>query len=240
MVVVLLVAAAAVSEARWFTEPTWSTGATVTLPEPVYATPRTVARVVVPATVNEPATRLNNATQVTGTLAPPPSTTPPSLAPPRTQWGTHASTTPGRCTQFEQLIAATAPVDGWDVARISGFAWRESGCCPQTNHGAWVTVNDVRAWVPGDWETTQGGDRFDDHCRFSHVAVWHHRSDAGLLQINGINYDPNRCKNTCVQDMLDEPVNVVLLGDPELNVRVAAAMCEWWRNAGSSCYRPWQ
>jgi hypothetical protein len=152
---------------------------------------------------------------------------PPPLIPPRAQWGLAGSQVAGRCTQFEPLLEALAPEGGWDVQRMSRYANRESGCCPQV-----LTAD--------GWRTTQGGDRFDASCRFSHVAVWHHRSDAGLLQINGVSYDPGRCKNTCLSVWLEEPVNVDTLGDPALNVRAAAELCEFGRRAFGSCYQPWR
>lgn len=142
------------------------------------------------------------------------------------RWGLNGSSIPGRCTQVEPLLADLAPPGGWAVERISGFMERESGCCPQV--------------LDGDrWRTTQGGDRFDGDCLLLYVAERNHRSDAGLLQINGINYDPARCANTCLSDWLNTPVTLATLGDPALNIRAAARLCEFWMNAGSSCYRPW-
>lgn len=177
------------------------------------------------ASGTNPAVR-GTAVQVTDTM-PPPSSTPP-LVPSRDRWGTAGSETSGRCTQFEALLAAHAPPSGWDVPRMSSYMARESMCCPQVRLG------------DGSWRTTQGGDRFTDDCGFVRVAVWHHRSDAGLLQVNGINYDPSRCLNTCLGVWLDTVVDVDTLGDPVLNVRAAARLCEFWVNAGHSCYQPWK
>lgn len=172
----------------------------------------------------------------------PPPEPPPNgshLIPPRDQWGTTGTTIAGRCTQWEDLLTWLQPDTGWDTPRMSGYLHRESSCCPQVDHGHWTTdTAGEPLWVSGTWHTTQGGDRFDASCRFSHVEVWYHRSDAGALQINGINYDPARC-SPCLSDMLNEPVTLTTLSDPTLNIRAAAALCEWWHNAGSSCYRPW-
>jgi hypothetical protein len=172
-----------------------------------------------------PAVR-GTAVQVTDTMPPPVST--PPLVPSRDRWGTAGSEISGRCTQFEALLTDLAPPGGWDVPRMSSYMARESMCCPQVRLG------------DGSWRTTQGGDRFTDDCGFLRVAVWHHRSDAGLLQINGINYDPSRCLNTCLGVWLDTVVDVDTLGDPVLNVRAAARLCEFWVNAGHSCYQPWK
>ncbi len=149
------------------------------------------------------------------------------IGPPPIRWGTNGTTIPGRCTQWEPLLAELAPPGGWDVDLMSGFMHRESGCCPMVRTG-------------DGWRTTQGGDRFDGDCNLSHVAVWHHRSDAGLLQINGINYDPDRCFNTCLSDWLGMDVTLAALGDPLVNIAAAARLCEFWVRAGSSCYRPWR
>lgn len=142
------------------------------------------------------------------------------------RWGLNGTTIAGRCTQWEPLLVDLAPAGGWSVERMSRYMHRESGCCPQV--------------LTGDgWRTTQGGDRFDGDCNFTHIARPDHRSDAGLLQVNGINYDPARCENTCLSVWLNTPVTLATLGDPWLNIRAAALLCEFWLNAGSSCYRPW-
>ncbi len=151
------------------------------------------------------------------------------------RWGTNGSTIAGRCTQWEPVIADLAPPGGWSVERMSRYMHRESGCCPQV----WVVEPQNDGSVLEYWRTTQGGDRFDADCNFTHIARHDHRSDAGLLQVNGINYDPARCLNTCLSVWLDTPVTLATLGDPWLNIRSAARLCEFWLNAGSSCYRPW-
>lgn len=153
-------------------------------------------------------------------------TIPGTTLPVPIRWGAHGSSIAGRCTQWEPLLAELAPPTGWDVVRMSRYMARESVCCPQ------VLTDD-------GWRTTQGGDRFDGDCNLTHIARWNHRSDAGLLQVNGINYDPARCLNTCLSVWLDTPVNLTTLGDPWLNVRAAARLCEFWVNAGRSCYQPW-
>ena len=137
--------------------------------------------------------------------------------------------TPGDCESYRPLFELHAPEGGWDVDRMLNVAQRETGCCPRTLHRN------------GTWRTTQGGDRYSSDCVFSHVATWRHRSDAGLLQINGINYDPARCDpNHCLSGLMGEPVTVETLGDPEVNIRAAAALCELTRSWGWGCYSAWR
>lgn len=143
------------------------------------------------------------------------------ITPAPDSWGRAGSTIPGRCTQFELLLSELAPPGGWDVARMSRLADRESACCPQLLHET-------------GWQPTQGGDRGSSSCVFSHVAERDHRSDVGLLQVNGINYDPARCGVRCVV-----AATLPELGNPVTNITAAAELCAWWRAAGSSCYRPW-
>lgn len=64
---------------------------------------------------------------------------------------------------------------GWDIKQISQLAQiilRESGGCPNR----------------------RGGDKVDKNCNITGVSEWNHRSDSGLLQINGVNYDTARNK----------------------------------------------
>lgn len=153
------------------------------------------------------------------------------LEPPPATW------VPGDCESFRYLLELHAPAGGWNVDKMIGFGDRETRCCPS------VQLRD------GTWRVTRGGDRFqtitDDDgtmrpCQFSHVARWDHRSDAGLLQINGINYDPARC-DPCLHHTLDmlEPLTAEQLADPVLNIRAAAALCTTTRAWGWGCYSAW-
>lgn len=213
--------------------PVYATGAPVPAEVPTSASPAVSATpstsspdVVAAGTSAEPIEYAEVADEalVTRSAAIPGTTLP--LPPEPIRWGLNGSTVAGRCTQWEPLLADLAPPGGWSVERMSRYMHRESGCCPQV-----LTAD--------GWRTTQGGDRFDGDCNLAHVARWDHRSDAGLLQVNGINYDPARCENTCLSVWLDTPVTLATLGDPWLNIRAAARLCEFWLNAGSSCYRPW-
>ncbi len=92
-------------------------------------------------------------------------------------------------------LAAEAgwPEETWD--KLGQIILRESGGCPNR----------------------RGGDKVDKNCNITGVAEKTHRSDTGLLQINGVNYDPKRSKwasicrqmNICEQEpLLDALTNL--------------------------------
>lgn len=70
------------------------------------------------------------------------------------------------------ILAAQAgwPEDTWE--KLGQIILRESGGCPNR----------------------RGGDVVNEDCEVIRVSEWNHRSDTGLLQINGVNYDPKRNK----------------------------------------------
>jgi len=82
--------------------------------------------------------------------------------------------------------------------RLAEIVLRESGGCPNR----------------------RGGDMVDGRCRLKGVSEWNHRSDTGLLQINGVNYDPKRNKwaavcremGICTQEPLLDPLTNLKAG----------------------------
>ena len=84
---------------------------------------------------------------------------------------------------------------GWqprDLPRLIYIIQRESGCCPNR----------------------RGGDAVNKDCEITRVTEWDHRSDTGLLQINGVHWKPDHpqyhgvvCKrmNICTQEPLLDP-----------------------------------
>lgn len=70
------------------------------------------------------------------------------------------------------VLAAEAgwPEETW--GKLGQIILRESGGCPNI----------------------RGGDVPSETCEILRVREWNHRSDTGLLQINGVNYDPKRNK----------------------------------------------
>ena len=88
---------------------------------------------------------------------------------------------------------------GWEqkqLPRLINIIKRESGCCPNR----------------------MGGDIVDKNCNITGVAEWNHRSDSGLLQINGVHWKQDHpqyhglvCKemNICTQKpLLDAETNL--------------------------------
>lgn len=96
-------------------------------------------------------------------------------------------------------LPAIALQAGWSteqIPQLTKYALRESGCCPN------------RA----------GGDNVDKNCNITGVSDWSHRSDSGLMQINGVHwlqehahYDGLICKQMriCTQaPLLDALTNL--------------------------------
>jgi len=94
--------------------------------------------------------------------------------------------------------------------KLAQIILRESGGCPNR----------------------RGGDMVDKNCVITGVSEWNHRSDTGLLQINGVNYntDRNKWAIACLKMAIctQEP-----LLDPLVNLRVGYLLYE---NAG---WGPW-
>lgn len=96
------------------------------------------------------------------------------------------------------LLATKA---GWPAEthkKLAKIILRESGGCPNR----------------------RGGDVVDKDCNITHVTEWNHRSDTGLLQINGVNYNLDRNKwaiacrqmNICTQEPLLDPLTNLKVG----------------------------
>jgi hypothetical protein len=108
---------------------------------------------------------------------------------------------------------------GWtadQVSKLSQIVLRESGGCPNR----------------------RGGDMVDKDCNITGVAERTHRSDSGLLQINGVNYDPTRNKwapvclemNICTQKPLMDPLT---------NLKAGKLLFDYWERAAGSGWIPW-
>lgn len=95
-------------------------------------------------------------------------------------------------------LAAEAgwPEETWD--KLGQIILRESGGCPNR----------------------RGGDIVNKDCVITGVSVWNHRSDTGLMQINGVNYNMKRNKwaavcremQICEQEPLFDPLNNLKAG----------------------------
>ena len=98
-------------------------------------------------------------------------------------------------------LPSLAKQAGWPdhtIDKLTQIVLRESGGCPNR----------------------RGGDMVDKDCNITGVSEWNHRSDTGLLQINGVNYDMSRNKwaavcrqlNICTQDPLLDPLTNLKAG----------------------------
>lgn len=98
-------------------------------------------------------------------------------------------------------LPALAKAAGWPENthnKLAKIVLRESGGCPNR----------------------RGGDVVDENCEFIRVSEWNHRSDTGLLQINGVNYNTKRNKwarvcldlGICDQEPLLDPLTNLKAG----------------------------
>ena len=98
-------------------------------------------------------------------------------------------------------LPSLAKQAGWPdhtIGKLTELILRESGGCPNR----------------------RGGDIVDKDCNITGVSEWNHRSDTGLLQINGVNYDLSRNKwaaicremNICTQAPLLDPLTNLKAG----------------------------
>lgn len=118
------------------------------------------------------------------------------------------------------------------------FSWGDVSWLPQLATLAnWPThTHDELAQIilreSGGCPNRRGGDVVNKNCVIIGVSEWNHRSDSGLLQINGVNYDTKRNKwalaclkmNICTQKPLLDPL---------VNLRVGYLLYE---NSG---WAPW-
>jgi len=112
-------------------------------------------------------------------------------------------------------IPAVAAEAGWPAKtheRLIAIIKRESGCCP----------------------SVRGGDVADGNCQIKRVREWNHRSDSGLLQINGVHWKrdhPQYHGLICRRMLICEQEPLL---DPLTNLRAGKLL---WDVAGWS---PWK
>lgn len=86
----------------------------------------------------------------------------------------------------------------------------EAGWPPETHK----KLGQIILRESGGCPNRRGGDAVDPNCNITHVTTWTHRSDTGLLQINGVNYNTKRNKwarvcldmGICSQEPLLDPL----------------------------------
>lgn len=112
-------------------------------------------------------------------------------------------------TTAEIQKAASVVFTHGDISWLPALA-KEAGWPEDT----WDTLGQIILRESGGCPNRKGGDMVDKNCNITGVSEWNHRSDTGLLQINGVNYDPKRNKwsricsdlGVCTQDPLLDPV----------------------------------
>lgn len=84
----------------------------------------------------------------------------------------------------------------------------------------WSKLGQIILRESGGCPNRRGGDAVDKNCNITRVTEWNHRSDTGLLQINGVNYNIERNKwarvcldlGICEQEQLLDPVTNLRAG----------------------------
>jgi len=115
---------------------------------------------------NTPVDRIETVLEIPAVL--PPQTTHPTLVPPKPAEPVYRH---GDCSWLREMALRA----GWeeeDMPRLTNIVLRESGCCPNR----------------------RGGDAVNKDCEIVKVVAWHHRSDTGLLQINGVHWKPDHAQ----------------------------------------------
>jgi hypothetical protein len=116
-------------------------------------------------------------------------------------------------------LPALAKQAGWPddlIPKLAQIVLRESGGCPNR----------------------RGGDMVDKDCNITGVSEWNHRSDTGLLQNNGINYDPTRNKFAPICLEMDICTQEPLL-DPLTNLKAGKVLFDYWERAAGHGWVPW-
>lgn len=114
--------------------------------------------------------------------------------------------------------AGVLMIDG-TVFRHGDISWlpklaAEAGWPEET----WSKLGQVILRESGGCPNRRGGDAVDKKCKITRVTEWNHRSDTGLLQINGINYnlDRNKWARVCLDLKICEQAPLL---DPVTNLR---------------------
>lgn len=93
----------------------------------------------------------------------------------------------------------------------------------------------LRAFAPpGGWSVSKMSYFAWRESRCTPTIVNRTGGDTGLLQVHPVNF-------AWLSAKFGVPVGQIRpwLKNPTNNVRAAAALCTYWRKAGSSCYQPW-
>ena len=116
-------------------------------------------------------------------------------------------------------LPAMALRAGWPVehlGKLKQVALRESGCCPNR----------------------RGGDIVDKNCNITGVSEWNHRSDSGVLQNNGINFDIQRNPYAPICLEMGICTQEPLL-DAFTNLQAGLVLFNYWQRVAGNGWIPW-
>jgi len=82
----------------------------------------------------------------------------------------------------------------------------------------WNKLGQIILRESGGCPNRRGGDVVNSNCVITRVSEWNHRSDTGLLQINGVNYNTKRNKWAAVCNKMSVCTQEPLL-DPLINLK---------------------
>lgn len=141
-------------------------------------------------------------------------------------------------TVISKIVFSHGSID-WLPSLATEAGW------PQETH---KRLGDIILRESGGCPNRRGGDIVDKKCNITGVSEWNHRSDTGLLQINGVNYDPTRNKwspicrelKICTQELLLDPLNNLKAG--YILYQVAGwgpwDPCQWGPQYAHRCVKP--
>ena len=120
-----------------------------------------------------------------------------------------------------------------DISWLSDLATRAGW--PKNTH---KLLGQIILRESGGCPNRRGGDMVDQKCNITGIAEKTHRSDTGLLQINGVNYDPTRNKFAPICLEMDICTQEPLL-DPLTNLKAGKLLFDYWERAAGSGWIPW-
>ena len=119
--------------------------------------------------------------------------------------------TPETTTNTAPSIVFTHGDISWLPTLAAEAGWPEK---------TWGQLGQIILRESGGCPNRRGGDTVDENCNITGVSTYSHRSDTGLLQINGVNYNKQRNKwarvcsdmGICTQEPLLDPLTNLKAG----------------------------